>query len=480
MPNLLSLPNELLDRIICSVRAPDLEALALTNKSIHSLMQNALKRHLWSRKNYSLVRVGYHDRDPSPPPVECYHALLFLAKILEDPNVAHYPTTLSVGGCGSENGDYLDLDDEDDNDVIAQRQRAVALHSDGLRDVVKSCHLLPPEQYDQTAGSICNALNEDAALCILLYLLPNLREIEIDDLLHDRRFMDMVQRAGLANWDPESSSHNMALNNLEGIYLLRSENPYGMGIQYFAPFATLPSIRRLRGFNIDGDTFAWPSGFPCQSSTLTHIEMVYSAASAQAFDGLLSGVTALKSFVYEYDGPGELGSNYEPVGIIRALRKYAAHSLELMDIQGQSDADSNEWEGRAVGSLRDFARLKSICLEDTIFQVPNYYNDSKRSKLGKTLPELCDVELEQIGLGELRVMGSLIHILPASVKGFTLVQLMDDEDTRDLLEDMAELKAEKLPKLKRITLHCPNPFEDKMRDALKAAGIKLYSWGTPL
>ncbi|KAI4198192.1 MAG: hypothetical protein LQ350_005428 [Teloschistes chrysophthalmus] len=476
MPKLLDLPNELLDRIIGSVRPPDLQALALTNKSIHGLMQNALQRHLWCRRNYSLVRVGYHDRDPSPPPDECYHALLFLAKILEDPNVAHYPTTLTVGGCGSEDGDYDDLDDED----VAQRQRAVAQHSDSLRDIVKSCHLLPPERNDQSANSICNPLNEDAALCMLLSLLPNLREIEIDDLLHDRRFLDMVQRAALANWDSESSSHKTALNHLKEIYLLRNENPYGMDIQYFAPFAMLPSIRRLRGFNIDGDTFAWPCGFSRQSSTLTHIEMVYSAASAQAFDGLLKGVAALKSFVYEYDGPGELGSDYEPVGIIRALRTHAAHSLELMEVQGQSGAHSDEWEGKAVGSLREFARLRSICLEDTIFQIPKSYNEFASLEAGKTLRDPTDVESERLQDGELRIMGSLVEILPASVQGFTLVQLMDDEDTRDLLEDMAELKAEKLPKLKRLTVKCPNPFEDEMRDALKAAGIKLYSWGTPL
>ncbi|KAL9584821.1 MAG: hypothetical protein Q9212_001888 [Teloschistes hypoglaucus] len=480
MPKLLDLPNELLDRVVGSVRPPDLEALALTNKSIHGLMHTALQRHLWSRKNYALVRVGYHDRDLSPPPVECRHALLFLAKILEDPNVAHYPTALSVGECGSEDGDYDDLDDENDENVMTQRQRTVERHSDGLRDMVKSCHLLPPERTDQTVDSICNPLNEDAALCMILSLSPSLREIRIDDLLDDRRFLDMVQRAAMANWDPESSSHNIALNHLEEIYLLRDENPYGMDIQHFVPFAMLPSIRRLRGFNIDGDTFAWPSEFSRQSSTLTHIQMVYSATSAQALDGLLKGVAALKSFEFEYGGPGELSSNYEPVGIIRALRKYAAHSLELMDIQGQSNADSDEWEGMAVGSLRDFTRLKFICLEDTIFQIPDSYNEFESSEAGKTLRDPTDVESELIDVGDLRKMGSLVHILPASVKRFTLVQLLDDEDTRDLLEDIAELKAEMLPKLKRLTVQCPNPFEDEMRDALKAAGIKLYSWGTPL
>lgn len=53
--------------------------------------------------------------------------------------------------------------------------------------------------------------------------------------------------------------------------------------------------------------------------------------------------------------------------------------------------------------------------------------------------------------GRLYTMDRVVNVLPASVEKFTLKQLMEDEDMRNLFEHLAELKAEKLPALKTIT-----------------------------
>lgn len=163
----------------------------------------------------------------------------------------------------------------------------------------------------------------------------------------------------------------LALSQVHEIYLARAaETMYGMDLQLFAPFAMLPSIRRLRGLNIDGEDFTWPGNFSSRASTLTHIRMEYSGVSAESFDIFLQGIAALESFIYEHGGLTK--SACEPVGIIHALAKHAAHSLETLDLGGQKLIHGWRWEGKHLGPiLQRFARLTSLALEDTIFQIPS-------------------------------------------------------------------------------------------------------------
>ncbi|KAL9595988.1 MAG: hypothetical protein Q9219_006111 [cf. Caloplaca sp. 3 TL-2023] len=376
---------------------------------------------------------------------------------------------MSIHECGEEDEDYEELQDEIHEPIMSERQRVTSLNSVSLESMVQQSNLIPTELKAGMVASILNPSNEDAALCMLLTLLPNLKSLEIDDLLADRRLLSIVHKVALAtqNHQVNQSYSGTALSHLREIYLLRDCNPYGEEIAHFGVFAMLPSMRLLRGFNIYGDTFEWPDKFVAQSSTVTKINMAYSAVSANAFDGLLKGIAALKIFVYEYACPGELGALYEPVGIIHALRSHAAHSLEVLDVKGQLDSPE-DWEGKILGSLQGFARLRSISLEDTIFQTHRVSPDE---------PTISSTRLE---VGELCAMEPLINVLPASVTDFTLLQDMNEPRIDELFEDFAGLKAEKLSKLNRLTFHCINPLEDDTKDALKAAGIQLYSWKTPI
>ena len=77
-------------------------------------------------------------------------------------------------------------------------------------------------------------------------------------------------------------------------------------------------------------------------------------------------------------------------------------------------------------------------------------------------------------------MERLVDILPASIKGFTIISTMGDQDAVNLMKGMAEFKEEKLPKLTRITFECPDPLPKDMKKTLSTAGVELFSWKTPI
>ncbi|KAL8691724.1 MAG: hypothetical protein Q9218_003117 [Villophora microphyllina] len=431
------------------------------------------------KQEYSLLRFGYHSNHNNTLRVrtECLHAPLLLGSIIDYPDVAYYPTRMSMGSCGDEVYDYEKFHAvEDAEEILFRRQSVVDHHSIRLRTMVDHSNCIEPAVKVKLGNAICRPQNEFAAICLLLTLLPNLVSLDIHDLFTlslENSFLGIVRRIATANHSPNSSSHGIALSRLRDVALRCNST---QSVELFGPFTALPSIRRLRGFNIHGDTFSWPHDLQPGSSTVTAIRMEYSAVSATALGALFAGIAGLKKFEYQYGGAPRIAAPYEPVGIIHALQMHAGHSLQMLDIEGQVYGEPENWEGKVLWSLRGFTALKSIRLEDTLFQIP-YHDDPDEVSISADTTRMSE---DRMAPGQLCVMHRLNDVLPASVKGFTLVQLMDDEDSRNLLETFAELKAEKLPNMKRLSFECSNPLEDGMANALKASGVKLFSWKTPI
>ncbi|KAL8627900.1 hypothetical protein Q9189_006391 [Teloschistes chrysophthalmus] len=68
---------------------------------------------------------------------------------------------------------------------------------------------------------------------------------------------------------------------------------------------------------------------------------------------------------------------------------------------------------------------------------------------------------------------TLIDVLLASVKAFTLVLVLDGENTCILLQGLAERKAKELPKLERLIFEGYDPMGSDIKEALEANGIEL-------
>ena len=96
----------------------------------------------------------------------------------------------------------------------------------------------------------------------------------------------------------------------------------------------------------------------------------------------LSAITALKQFVYFHAGPVVGTASYDPIGIIDVLRRYAAHTLEVLNIEAHHNSistgdDDLDHDGDHVGSMHMFCSLKTIRLEDHLFQIQ--YSDQMSS-----------------------------------------------------------------------------------------------------
>ncbi|KAL8724142.1 MAG: hypothetical protein Q9181_006964 [Wetmoreana brouardii] len=464
MLTILYLPNELIDHISRLLSPPDLEAFARSSKPIYTALQHALKRHAQYKKKYALIKFGHRWFNPSvraPVSDYCRHALLLLASILENPDIAHYPTTTKISFCA---------DEDDCLDCLAQS--VIENYSDELRHMIDECDHITTSLIASMSVSIRHPQNENAAACLAVNLLPNLRSLTLDcfeaDTLHN-----IVRSIALANGNPKSPNHQRALPQLRDFSLSCMDDDEAIAMKFYGSFAMLPSIRSLHGYGIDGETFNWPSGFKPPSSRVTDISIYFSSISASSFEHLLSGIANLQTFTYRDAGPIINGGPYQPVGIIDALRKYASHGLKTLDIG--SDAvgiDVVRGDGKAVGSLRMFTCLKSIRLEDAIFLHDT--SEGLRS-------------LEPISKGSRHVAGDgyvcdegpltelLVDVLPASVKEFVLVQLLDAEHTKVLLKGLAALKAYKTPRLAKLMFECPDPLDHGMKKDLRRAGIELWS-----
>lgn len=473
MATLLDVPNELILRIINLIHPSDLEAFAVSNKSIHALSEDALRRHRAFKKRYSLLRFGFLEDDVDVVQYErsndSNHALLLLATILENPDVAYYPRRIQIGPCEDDEGN-LEIEE---NDILLERQSIIAKHSVQLQKMVDES-LVDDHLKGDMSDILSQSGNEGAAISLLMTLLPSLHYVNLWSWSmspEKDRFHRIVRTISDANRGPTSRHHGKCLSLVREFRMDHLDTVNGEKIEDYVPLAMLPSMRCLRGHMICGEEFDWPINFSPRSLTITELALEYSAISAGSFEKLLEGIATLKKFTYDHGGAVIGSAKYQPVAIIDALCKHACHSLECLDMEAQTYEPEDDDE-ELPNSLRLFTKLRSIRLADTLFQ------DSEDLIRVDMLPEGQFHKRTKTNTSY--TTARLVDMLPASIKGFTLVQQMDVESTMNLLNGMAEKKAVKLPNLKRLTFQWPDPLEEDMRKSLQAAGIKLWSWKTPL
>lgn len=471
MSPFLNLPNELLSRVSHFVRPADLLAFALTSKLIYNLAQAALDRHRELSKRYSLLSIGslesLSDTIDARNVDDTHHALLLLGTILQDPDVAYHTRDMLIGDCGFDESE--NLYEQIQEEILGLRQSIVTNHSVQLQQLVDECPFVAHEWKEYLKKLLLQPGNEHGAVCLLLTLLPNLKHVHLEDWSYcSDTLRHIVGQIAEANRDAASLHHGKALSLLAECSMNHGDTEAGESVDGYGVFAMLPSIRTLRGTQIRGEQSDWPTELRPRSSTVTNIEFTYSAIDVETFHGLLEGIRCLKKFTYAYGGGNVGDAEYKPIGIIDALRKTASQSLELLDIEGLHETydDYAEGDDKSVGSLIMFTVLKKIRLEDTIFQLPEELESPT------TLPES-----EFYEDSDTPTMERVVDIFPPSVRGFTLIQLEETQESKRLFYGLADLKAEKLPNLKRLTFEHPDPLEDEeLKVGLKEAGVGLWSW----
>ena len=297
-------------------------------------------------------------------------------------------------------------------------------------------------------------------IAILLTILPNLQSITLADVSHyNTEITEIVSLIAAANHDSTSPAYGRMLSKLREVVIECTDGDSGENPQDFGPFAEIPSMRILRGRSIC-DEFFDNSRHLAQiqyMSNLEEISMTECAFKSPVFKWLLRGIGSLKRFTYFYKRDESLPEDQEFCGTFSALKKYASHSLELLDVTVDVETlRAEKWdEDYWIGDLKLFKCLRSLRLDGIFFELPWSRIDSKG---------------EESWDGETAYLEKL---LPASIREVTLVKTSNLENPAVLFDDLADAKEQQFPDLKRIVVEdCFTLQKDVLEDC-KKVGIEV-------
>lgn len=501
---LLSLPNELVLRIIDQLHPATIEPFAACgNKKINSLIEERLARHRYQKANYSTLVFGkdalrerLQERHgwqiSSPYSIEdC--ACQFIGQCVQDNYLAYYPEMLCLESSDFEGEWY-----EPGLEFTLGQAVGPKLPSE-LVSSMPPCSLSEKEEenLDHTENPSC--CNWDLNTAILFAMLPTLRSVFIleyhDGDLRERcvsRFVrhvaDASRRTGATPYMIERALPLLKELTIE--FDLNSEDDAGSedDIATYAPFAMLPSMRTLQGKNVTGrspsepcsSVFLWPFGMPERSLSITAISFIKSAVNARTFKSFIMGFTALREFTYHHEDA--LGGYvvYQPQEIVEALKAYAADTLVKLDLSArQSELNFREIASQHVVSLDAFTALKSVRADDALFVAPDWENTDEEAVGTQDMDETEEND------GDRCSTVPLWTLLPATCETLNLIHYR--RKTAKLFRNFLAHKDSHLSKLKKITIEDTNwmgvrfvewpdplspPLDDAIKESFENAGIE--------
>lgn len=468
MVGLFQLPNEVLGRIIQVADPSDLESLAYSSKFMYALAGRALKRHR-KLERYSVLDFS-HFRDSAEKPVanDRTNPLLLLISIIQDPEVVDGPKKLRLGP-------ILDVDD-----IHERIMQEIKKQSRAIEALIRECCFIPEAKREEWLNNFIKWNDRDAAIALLITLLPNLEILDaldwsyLDGIIATRNMVDNITKANL---DKESPLHGKAMTHLQEFHMCRSDE-YAENMDDYAPFAILPSMRVLSGSHIAGLNFTWAPSCIGEFFNITEINFTYSAIELDSFETMLSRISGLKKFTYSLGDYMVALTSYSPWGYVEALRRYAASTLELLDItvEGPRYLLSHEDKEREfIGSLEVFRCLKFVRLNDVAFQkIKEIGNDHEPLLEGEIRREDLDGSVFKVEIYR------LIDVLPPSVESVTLLITTEDQDLWRMFRGLVGRNQIDLPRLHSISLEGWDPLEMEMRGSLKGVGIELKNWDVTL
>lgn len=141
-------------------------------------------------------------------------------------------------------------------------------------------------------------------------------------------------------------------------------------MEVYASFAALPSMRSLEGNMIswDDEEFEYPPELPPNwKSQIKKISMIMSSVSGAAFAGLVAPMEALERFTYHHAGAIIGDREHNATAIVSALREYASHSVQYLDLTVEDQDGLMDEEQQWIGSLKSFQKLRTVRLDHQAF-----------------------------------------------------------------------------------------------------------------
>lgn len=265
---LLELPIDVLVAISDHLLVPDLGRFASLTQTLAETLSHRVEQETSYYERYSKVVYNY---DISSPEEKrgLFHILL---EILRHPKRGQYVQR-------------LELDDVETS--WGRTPNAIEYEKELVRDALEVKNFIE-RPVDDVFAEICSG-DDDAVLCLLIHLLPNLQWIKLPaycwggiDAPKTLKVIDRIARL------PNQPSASLPLSNLKHIHGCVFNGYYGIDLEGLCFFLSLPSVKTVDAGWVHEDVFTWPEGLP--RSRVERIVMRSSTVTRKAIVGLAEGI----------------------------------------------------------------------------------------------------------------------------------------------------------------------------------------------
>ena len=455
---LLDLPNEILGSIIDRVDLGDLDHFAESSPLLKSLATHALEVHHERQQEYTHVEVfGCHEHIGP-------HPLQLVERICANPQVAWYPTSLKVACCGGRGMEHSDeefapmMNDEEfgkdfdseyfngnywESDVI-NVYSVIKLWAEDIRDLVFHSGYFDQEGSECWYNQIRRG-NREAVVGLLLTLLPNLETIEFEGYSTG---VDLLVKIVQCITGPPRKSSKKTKEGAPVLMKLRELRLCGWGYNEWwddfglaGCFARLPSMRRVCAVGVDC-RFPRLSSHPWTDieSGSSHIDEIYiedALINTTPFVDCLRSLKTLRKLHYDWNRGRRPRIRCEDLGLIlNAVVEHFQSSLESLCLKG-SDCVPLEGGIETSISLDSFKKLTNASFPIQLTSFPKASTPIGDGNSSET--------------SSLPTLSRLVDILPHSMEAVTISGAWGPQTIETLLSGLVPHKAERLPRLSKIT-----------------------------
>ncbi|KAL8789487.1 MAG: hypothetical protein Q9213_001100 [Squamulea squamosa] len=497
---LLNLPQEIiLDIIENELHDEDLENLALCSKTVFELASDALAKHREKKRRYAIFSFGdvylYSPGERSllarTVPREV-HPIFALKELLTDKNIAKYAKMLKIGGVDDQ-GLFMGVFEEHVaqeaidlaptltphlealtmTDSFIQSAKARRWINRGLTGwhcrlyTCKECRM----RFDRLEHYERHLQTKDhkkrivyrVAYKIPIVVLP---KIEVLELVNCAKSSQMFRRM--------FSVMRQTHPHLREVRLLGDHDGPHQDTWHLFRFAEVPSVRKICGLHIYDMVGNIPDIHPTTSSLIEEIHLECCVISSRVVTDFLSCIQALK--VFHYDHGGINSDSYSSRYTLQTLRQYASGSLETLTfVDPHSMYIHTHDRNGGCQSLRDFKVLKHLAIECFFLTTTIFAEDMKDDEdvlKVEDVHKVLERGPETIGRpgGD---VSRLVDVLPRSLETLELYRLGSEKDITLLFEGLRDLREERLPSLRTISIQEGIPVDFRIIEELEGIGIEV-------
>ncbi|KAI4101514.1 MAG: hypothetical protein LQ339_005011 [Xanthoria mediterranea] len=465
--DLLRLPPEIILRVIKQLHHEDLENTSLTSKNVLELAKHRRHRHLESKKKYRTLILGDTTFNHDEIANNIHPAFTLRDMLRHKETMSDYCRILKIGGTGYPR---LKATDNYYNDAVLVEARALEveiIHE--LNDLLGRKSFSNPIDVKESRKSKPVLTSDKDGLrygMACAWILALLREVQVLELVRCSLFMELEQHNFRKMWRYLSAGEAnppRPLSKVQEVRLIEDEDGNITSLRCLYRLLDLPNVRRIYchhvGPTLDDDIpldlkVSWPS--------VEELRFEISCINGSNLERIVRGTRALKSFRYQigwydkdsYDEQGSDSWSSLPKICIHSLRKSALSTLEhfsLTDPYGMAEEDE-----RGIGlemdhvTLHDFDVLKYVAVECWMFVDDGIDSPDPDAPLDE------GVQKENEG-GE--GVSRLVDVLPRSLEALVLYTPRDANDLAALFRGLLQLKEERLPKLRSISIRRKHVIE---------------------